>query len=74
MKEYADNFAKNAISGSELVELTESEIESLGVKKIGCRKRILKLILENARKSRDINTPITPSGNISLTIPDRDGK
>lgn len=46
MMENVESFIENAITGSEFVDLTEKDLDTLGVKKLGSRKRILKVITE----------------------------
>lgn len=44
MDEFRISFLENGISGEELLELTEKDLVSLGVKKLGDRKSLLKSI------------------------------
>lgn len=53
LKEYSDAFVKNAISGSELADLTEKDLETLGVKKLGSRKKLIKLIQDMTALKRE---------------------
>jgi SAM domain (Sterile alpha motif) len=53
LKEYSDAFVKNAISGSELADLTEKDLETLGVKKLGSRKKLIRLIQDMTALKRE---------------------
>lgn len=59
LEEYCDAFAKNAISGAELLELSEKDLENIGVKKLGSRKKLLKLIADGCVRAREsISSPM----------------
>ena len=61
--EYAATFADNAIDGSVLFDLTESDLEKLGVK-LGHRKKLLKVIAALANE-----TPPTPATSFRKPTP-----
>lgn len=42
--ELSDIFADNSVAGSELLDLTEEDMKSMGINKLGHRKKLLKLI------------------------------
>lgn len=66
MKENVESFIENAITGSEFVDLTEKDLETLGVKKLGSRKRILKVIAEYNMQQGNCNSASSSSSKNTI--------
>lgn len=56
---YKSVFEKESINGETLMELTPEELDSIGVKKLGHKKKLLRLIKKMKSRSGQYNPDMT---------------
>ena len=60
MPEYAERFAKNDINSTILRDLTDQDLEKIGVTSLGHRRKLLRAIAELGSASATAPAPLTP--------------
>lgn len=63
--ELRETFAENSISGSELLELGEDDMKTLGVSKLGHRKKLLRRIAGLRGEANITDSSSTHAGSIN---------
>ncbi|MCV4820828.1 SAM domain-containing protein, partial [Escherichia coli] len=57
LSEYKSVFYKESISGAELLDLSLDELQHMGVKKLGHRKKMIKLV-ETLKQGNNTASPV----------------
>ena len=69
MPEYAERFAKNDINSTILRDLTDQNLEKIGVTSLGHRRKLLRAIAELGSASATAPAPLTPPPVAQAPLP-----
>jgi class 3 adenylate cyclase len=69
MPEYAERFAKNDIDSTILRDLTDQDLEKIGVTSLGHRRKLLRAIAELGSASATAPAPLTPPPVAQAPLP-----